>query len=228
MRRKPFAYRIRLARVCIWASTTLVTVTGSCVLAEEEPVPFLEEVTIVGSREDVRNMPGAAHVVGPGDLARFAYTDIQRMARQVPGVSIQVEDGFGLRPNISIRGVASERSGRITLLEDNVLIAPAPYSAPSAYYFPTAGRMHSFEVLKGPAAITQGPYTIGGAFNLLSTPIPSEMTGSVVAEGGQHGTWRLHATYGGSTDGDLGFLIETHQWGSDGYQAVVGVAKAVS
>lgn len=220
MRRKHFAYSIRLTGVCMCASATLVTVTGSCVLAEEEPAPFLEEVTIVGSRDDVRNMPGAAHVVGPEDLARFAYSDIQRMARQVPGVSIQVEDGFGLRPNISIRGVASERSGRITLLEDNVLIAPAPYSAPSAYYFPTAGRMHSFEVLKGPAAITQGPYTIGGAFNLVSTPIPSEMTGSVVAEGGQHGTWRLHATYGGSTDGDLGFLIETHQWVSDGYQAV--------
>ena len=220
MRRKLLAYRTRLTRACLCAPAAIITVTGPCIIAEEEPAPFLEEVTIVGSRDDVRNMPGAAHIVGPEDLARFAYTDIQRMARQVPGVSIQVEDGFGLRPNISIRGVASERSGRITLLEDNVLIAPAPYSAPSAYYFPTAGRMHSFEVLKGPAAITQGPYTIGGAFNLVSTPIPAEMTGSVVAEGGQHDTWRLHATYGGSTDGDLGFLIETHQWVSSGYQAV--------
>ena len=220
MQRHQLEPRRRRTGVGICASVALLMVSGSCVLAEEMPDPHLEEVTIVGSREDVRNMPGAAHVVGPEDLARFAYTDIQRMARQVPGVSIQVEDGFGLRPNISIRGVASERSGRITLLEDNVLIAPAPYSAPSAYYFPTAGRMHSFEVLKGPAAITQGPYTIGGAFNLVSTPIPPEMSGSVVAEGGQHGTWRLHATYGGSTDGNLGFLIETHQWVSDGYQAV--------
>lgn len=220
MGREHFALGTRLTCVCMCPSMVLVTAIGSHVLAEEEPPPFLEEVTIVGAREDVRNMPGAAHVVGPEDLARFAYTDIQRMARQVPGVSIQVEDGFGLRPNISIRGVASERSGRITLLEDNVLIAPAPYSAPSAYYFPTAGRMHSLEVLKGPAAITQGPYTIGGALNLVSTPIPSEMTGSVVAEGGHYDTWRLHATYGGSTDRGLGFLIETHQWVSDGYQAV--------
>ena len=217
MRREHLA---KIARVCTRVFPVLVAATGPHVLAQEETTPLLEEVTIVGTRDDVRRMPGAAHVVGPEDLARFAYTDIQRMARQVPGVSIQVEDGFGLRPNISIRGVASERSGRITLLEDNVLIAPAPYSAPSAYYFPTAGRMHSFEVLKGPAAITQGPYTIGGAFNLVSTPIPSETIGSVVAEGGQHGTGRLHATYGGSTDRGLGFLIETHQWVSGGYQAV--------
>ena len=208
----PLAY----AYLCVIPAVAV----GIQCFAEEAAEPLLEEVTIIGTRDDVRGMPGAAHVVGPEDMERFAYTDIQRMARQVPGVSIQVEDGFGLRPNISIRGVASERSGRITLLEDNILIAPAPYSAPSAYYFPTAGRMHSLEVLKGPAAITQGPYTIGGALNLVSTPVPSEMTGSAVAEGGQHGTWRLHASYGGSTDQGLGFLLETHQWLSDGYQAV--------
>ena len=214
------AMSTRPTYICIHTVLVLLAAAGIPAFAEEDESPYLEEVTIVGTPDDVRNMPGAAHVFGPEDMERFGYTDIQRMARQVPGVSIQVEDGFGLRPNISIRGVASERSGRITLLEDNVLIAPAPYSAPSAYYFPTAGRMHSVEVLKGPAAITQGPYTIGGALNLVSTPIPREATGSVVAEGGQHGTWRLHATYGGSTDRGLGFLIETHQWLSDGYQAV--------
>ena len=200
----------------IWLAAAVAWPQG---FADEDP-PFFEEVTIVGTRDDVRNMPGAAHVLGPDDITRFGYTDIQRLARQIPGVSIQVEDGYGLRPNVSIRGVASERSSRITLLEDNVLIAPAPYSAPSAYYFPTTGRMHSVEVLKGPAAISQGPYTIGGALNLVSTPIPAEPGGAIVAEAGQDGTWRLHAIYGGSTDRGFGFLIETHQWLSDGYQAI--------
>lgn len=185
----------------------------------DEPA-HLEEVTIVGTREQAEGTPGAAHVLDSETLARFAYTDVQRIARQVPGVSIQVEDGFGLRPNLSIRGVATERSGRITLLEDGVLIAPAPYSAPSAYYFPTAGRMAAFEVLKGPAAISQGPYTIGGAFNMISTPIPVEFRGSLFAETGQHGTSRLHATYGGSGERGFGYVLETHQWSSQGYQAV--------
>ena len=177
-----------------------------------------EEITVVGNQTEAQGIAGSAHFIGQEELEKFSYSDIQRIGREVPGVSIQLEDGYGLRPNISIRGVATERSGRITLLEDNVLIAPAPYSAPSAYYFPTAGRMYAFEVLKGPAAITQGPYTIGGALNMISTPVPDELRGMVMAEGGEDATYRVHAHYGGSLGNGFGFLVETHQWGSDGFQ----------
>ncbi len=180
----------------------------------------IEEVTIVGQREFGEQVAGSARYLGQEDLQRLGYSDIQRAIRQVPGVSVQVEDGYGLRPNISIRGVATERSGRITLLEDNVLIAPAPYSAPSAYYFPTLGRMNAIEVLKGPAAITQGPYTIGGALNMISTPIPLEAGGSALLEAGEDATYRVHAHYGARTESGFGFLVETHQWRSDGFQDI--------
>ena len=153
-----------------------------CQVALATDASFLDEITIVGERTDMRQITGAAQYIGEAQLQEQSYSDIQRILRQAPGVSLQIEDGYGLRPNISIRGVATERSGRITLLEDNVLIAPAPYSAPSAYYFPTAGRMHAVEILKGPAAIMQGPYTIGGAMNMISTPIPSVRGGSLKAQ----------------------------------------------
>ena len=188
--------------------------------APAEPAPYIEEVVIVGQRAPSEQAAGSAYHLGQEDLQRFGHTDIQRLIRQVPGVSVQVEDGYGLRPNISIRGVATERSGRITLLEDNVLIAPAPYSAPSAYYFPTAGRMAAVEVLTGPAAITQGPYTIGGALNLISTPVPQTAAGYALLEGGEDATWRLHAHYGSRSDGGFGFLAEAHRWRSAGFQDV--------
>lgn len=187
---------------------------------EQDKRSPLEEVTIIGSQEQARRLAGSANFIGTEKLQQFAYSDIQRIVREVPGVSIQIEDGYGLRPNIGIRGVSTERSGRITLLEDSVLIAPAPYSAPSAYYFPTIGRLSAVEVVKGPSAITQGPYTIGGALNMISTPIPTEMTGNIVTEIGQDSTYRLHATYGGRTDSGFGFLLETHQWQSDGFQNI--------
>ena len=182
--------------------------------ADERQIP---EITIFGDRDDLRGVPGSATKISLDDILRFNQSDIQRIIRQAPGISVQVEDGFGLRPNLSIRGTASERSARITLLEDGVLIAPAPYAAPSAYYFPTAGRLSRVEVLKGPAAITEGPYTVGGAINLVSTPIPDQRAGFVNLQAGQDATWRLHANYG-DDNGRFGWLVETHQWQSDGFQ----------
>jgi Fe(3+) dicitrate transport protein len=181
----------------------------------------LETITIFGQVDKARDVAGGASELDAAALQEFETTDIVRALRRVPGVSLQIEDGWALRPNISIRGTPSERSARITMLEDNVLIAPAPYAAPSAYYFPTFGRINGVEVLKGPASITQGPYTVGGAINLQATPIPAERQGYLQGETGSDNTWRLHGWYG-DTGERAGFLVETHQWRSDGYQKIDG------
>ena len=204
----------------IWLAISMCAIADEAVdprsSSESRQTP---EILIIGNRDEVKNIPGGATTISVEELTRFNASDIQRVIRQVPGVSVQVEDGFGLRPNLSIRGTASERSARITMLEDGILIAPAPYSAPSAYYFPTAGRLSAVEVLKGPAAITEGPYTIGGALNLVSTPIPESRSGLVNLQGGADSTYRLHANYG-DDDGNFGWLVETHQWQSDGFQTL--------
>lgn len=204
----------------VLSSIVSAVVLGVPIVYADPASTPLEEVVTIGSREAVDNITGSAHYIGEETLDKFEYSDIQRISREVPGVSIQIEDGYGLRPNISIRGVATERSGRITLLEDNVLIAPAPYSAPSAYYFPTAGRMQAFEVVKGPASITQGPYTIGGALNMVSTAVPQEQKAKVLVEIGEDSTARIHGTYGDRLDNGFGYLIEAHQWQSDGFQSI--------
>jgi len=212
---------------CVHSGVTflaLLSVIGfaGAAMADEASTRFVEELTIVGDRQNGEQVAGSGHYVNVDQIEQLGHNDIQRIIRQIPGVSVQVEDGYGLRPNISIRGVATERSGRITLLEDNILIAPAPYSAPGAYYFPTVGRMAAIEVLKGPAAITQGPYTIGGALNLISVAIPEEASGKMTFEAGEDSTYRLHAHYGARSQSGFGFLVETHQWRSDGFQSIDG------
>lgn len=176
----------------------------------------IEEVLILGSAEDQRKLTGSGNVVDSDALQVFSYNDINRILSNVPGLYIRDEEGFGLRPNISIRGTYSDRSGKITLMEDGVLIAPAPYTASSAYYFPTAGRMHAVEVLKGPSAITTGPYTIGGAVNMISTPIPYEKAGFLRQEWGSYGGIRTHLNYGDGSN-DFGYLVEYHGGRSDGF-----------
>lgn len=179
----------------------------------------IEEVTIVGSREDARQLPGSGSVIDSQQIQIEAATDINQLLKTVPGVYILEEDGYGLRPNIGIRGATSERASKVTLMEDGVLIAPAPYSNPAAYYFPTTARMHSIEVLKGAPLLRYGPQTTGGVINMVSTPIPAENGGAVNFSYGENGEMDLLANYGGRT-GDFGFLVETAQRQSDGFKDI--------
>ena len=177
----------------------------------------VEQVTIIGERLD--KLAGSAYVVDELELEKFEYTDIHRMVRQVPGVYFQEEDGYGLRANIGIRGSGSGRSGKITMMEDGVLIAPAPYAAPEAYYFPTSGRMSGIEVLKGPDLLRHGPFTVGGAINLVSTPIPDMAEGFVNVEIGENSSQKSHVYYG-ATEGSWGFLLESYQEETLGFKSI--------
>ena len=181
----------------------------------------IEVVEIIGSQEDAKEIAGSASVITEEELEVYEYTDIHKILSNVPGVNFRPEEGYGLRPNISIRGTYADRSGKVTLMEDGVLIAPAPYASSSAYYFPTAGRIAGVEVLKGPAAISQGPYTVGGAINLLSTPIAEESGGLINQELGQDGTSRTHLHYS-AVDTQVALLVESHTWDTDGFDSIKG------
>ncbi len=161
--------------------------------------------------------PGAATVIRGEDLERFEQDDIHKILSQVPGVYIREEDGYGLRPNIGMRGTGSERSAKIALMEDGVLIAPAPYAAPAAYYFPMVTRMSGLEVLKGPAAIRYGPNTVGGAINMITRPIPRKRTISLDLAGGNNVYGKAHAYYGESTE-NFGWLLEGVKLRTDGFK----------
>jgi len=190
--------------------------------ADEDTEEIIESVTIIGSTEDLRKLPGSGQVISNDDLLKAMDTDIQKILTAVPGIYMRTEEGYGLRPNISIRGTAIERSAKVAIMEDGVLVAPSPYTSSSAYYFPTTGRIHSVEVLKGPAAVSQGPQTIGGAINLISTPIPNSTSGKFIQELGENGMMRTHAYYGG-TSGNFGALVEVHEHESDGFDSIANV-----
>ena len=71
---------------------------------------------ILGSKFQARNRTGSAYYISPQEIAKLGYTDINRMLKAVPGVNVYEEDGYGLRPNISLRGTKAERSEKLTIM----------------------------------------------------------------------------------------------------------------
>ena len=182
-----------------------------------------ERIMVIGDPSGIGDIPGSAHYLTLSDLGRHVqlFDDIHRFLRQVPGINIQEEDGYGLRPNIGLRGSGVDRSSKITLMEDGVLIAPAPYASPSAYYFPTAGRMEALEVRKGSSQIKYGPRTNGGALNLISTSIPYDLGLRANLGFGSDRTGKAHVSVGDSRE-NFGWMLETYQIFTDGYKELDG------
>lgn len=200
-------------------AASVAAADNDTVASDEGIVEPIDVVTIIGRKSDAADVPGSAHIVDSETLATFEQADILRVLRSVPGVYVQEEEGFGLRPNIGIRGSGLDRSARIALLEDGVLIAPAPYAASSAYYFPTQRRMSAVEVLKGPASVPIGPRTTGGAVNLVSTPVPDGRSLNLDVRGGENGALDAHVNVGDSGD-NVSWLLETVQSKSDGFKTI--------
>lgn len=187
------------------------------------PSPLVQDSTvqehIVERRHGVPRVAGSAHVIEEEELDRFGYDDVHRVLAEVPGVYVRGEDGFGLRPNIGIRGANSDRSAKVTLLEDGVPLAPAPYAAPAAYYFPLTTRLTGVEVFKGAAATRHGPQTIGGTVNLITRPVPRQTDGAVDLAAGLHSTFRAHGWVGTGNE-RAGVLAEFARLSSAGFKTL--------
>jgi Fe(3+) dicitrate transport protein len=178
----------------------------------------LNTVSIIGSTEKISRVSGSAHRISKKQLEIEEYDDVHRVLKQVPGVYVRDEDGQGLRPNIGLRGANSDRSAKVTLMEDGVLMAPAPYSAPAAYYFPMTTRLTGIEVFKGPSSIKYGPNTIGGAVNLITRAVPrTGVKASVDISHGMYNSSKVHTYYGHGWK-NWGFLLEAAHLQTDGFK----------
>lgn len=192
-----------------------------------EDLGSLEGLTVVGSGEAVWDLSGSAAYIDSGQFTERGYTDIGKVLGAVPGVYVRDEDGYGNFPNISLRGGDGTRTSKVTVMEDGILTAPAPYAAPAAYYFPKVARMSAVEVLKGSSQVRYGPQTTGGVLNFQSTPVPGDGGPNFYSRttGGSDNTFFNHTWYGDTVETDggrWGYLLEFHGQSTDGYRDYLG------
>lgn len=184
------------------------------------------DVLVIGSREAEVQLSGSGHFIDEQAVKENVSGDIHRLLRrEVPGVSVVEEDGMGLLPNISFRGVNGSRSFKLTLMEDGVLAAPAPYAAPAAYYSPYVNRMSALEVLKGSSQVVYGPSTTGGVINYLSTTIPNSQRTQYKIVAGDEREIQVLANHGDKI-GNFSYVLEVAARQLDGFRRIDAMENA--
>jgi len=201
-------------KILITSQIALTLIYGSPVLARsdtDEAILELPEMEIVGSADALKSLPGAYSVLKQEELFTSHVFNANEALRKIPGVNVRDEEGFGMRPNIGIRGMNPSRSSKTLLLEDGIPLSYAPYGDNASYYHPPIERFSSIEVLKGPSQIMFGPQTVSGTINYLTPNPPSKPGGFLSFTGGTRDFYDAHFNYGG-TVGDFGGLLDiTHK-----------------
>lgn len=170
---------------------------------------------IAGSHERLRRFPGSVDIVERDTLQKSGVMTTSEALRKVAGLHVRDEEGFGLRPNIGIRGLNPTRATKVLLLEDGIPLTYAPYGDNASYYHPPIDRFERLEVLKGGAQIAYGPQTVGGAVNYLTPRPPAQPTGALTLTGGNRDYFNGHGSYG-ATWGRTGFLLDYMRKQGDG------------
>lgn len=176
-----------------------------------EPATVAQEVhvteRVVATSEDLARLPGSAEYVPGSVLTESRVFSTEEALRKVSGVNTRGEEGFGLRPNIGIRGLNPTRSTQVLLLEDGLPLAYAPYGDNASYYHPPIERFDGVEVLKGGGQILYGPRTVGAVINYLTPQPPVKPGGALTLTGGNREYFNGHARLGGTWRG-TGLLID--------------------
>jgi Fe(3+) dicitrate transport protein len=158
-------------------------------------------------------------------LKATATMDVHRAIKESPGVYAREEDGMGLRPNIGLRGTNPDRSKKIVILEDQILIGPAPYSAPAAYYTPSMMTTENLEIYKGFSALPYGPNSIGGAINYKTYQFDASQTKKIQATYGSFNTSIYNLKLQHQID-DTNLMLLYGNIHSDGFKKIDSGSKA--
>jgi Fe(3+) dicitrate transport protein len=151
--------------------------THQMAVADDSKTIRLPRVDVIGTNDEMFSISSTSNIIDEEELQRSHVMTINEALRKVPGVVARDEEGFGIRPNISIRGLNPTRSTKLMLLEDGIPLAYAPYGDNASYSYPSIDRFSRIEVQKGANQVKFGPQTIGGVINHITPDAPEDFGG---------------------------------------------------
>lgn len=204
--------QITLSVLC--ASVLTTALTANDIKETNNEHIAMPSINIIGETNLLDTIPGSGEVIDAKRLEEMQPLSTQDALRRIAGIHVIDTEGYGFYPRITIRGIGSDMSRKVLLLEDGAPIALGPYTDPSAYYSPPIERMDRIEVLKGSGSLAFGPSTIGGAINYITRDPDG---GRVKVSGGSDNYRNMLAEYGG-TWGDKTASISVLRKQGDGWR----------
>ncbi len=132
-----FGVEVRQFRISAKDTNTIDFVVQAVAVAAEVSVT---SDYLAGSPESLGEVPGSVERIGGQSLENARVFNFSEALRKISGVNVRDEEGFGLRPNIGIRGTNPSRSTKILLLEDGLPLSYAPYGDNASDYHPPIER----------------------------------------------------------------------------------------
>ncbi|PSL49136.1 outer membrane receptor for Fe3+-dicitrate [Chitinophaga niastensis] len=131
-------------------------------------------ITAGGIQQQIKGMDATIQVLERKQLEEAGIKSLDQAMARVAGAVSQDEDGRGLKPNYSLRGLDPERSSSVlTLVDGKIPSGTMYYGDPGGYYMMPLNQVERIEVIKGGAtAVLFGGYTIGGVVNLVTRKAP--------------------------------------------------------
>ncbi|NOT86183.1 MAG: TonB-dependent receptor [Methylococcaceae bacterium] len=166
----------------------------------EETIELPAMEVTAGRADKIETLSGSGTLLNAETLFNSHVANVNEALRKVPGVFVRDEEGFGIRPNIGIRGMNPFRSTKVLFLEDGLPLNFAPYGDNDIYYHPPIERYDSIEVMKGADLTQYGPQTISGAINYITPNPPKKPGGFASFMGGNRDYLNGHVRYGGTLD----------------------------
>lgn len=195
-------FRTRM-KPMVWAVLASLTPLAQAQQAVEKEV-MMPRIDVIGAPESLAaDNPGSVAIVTKKEIEETQPLSVQDALRKVPGIHAVETEGYGFYPRITIRGIGSDMSRKVLLLEDGAPIALGPYTDPSAYYSPPIERMERIEVLKGSGSLRFGPSTIGGAVNYITRQPTAKPGGMVDLKVGSQNFKSVMGEYGGAVGDGL-------------------------
>jgi Fe(3+) dicitrate transport protein len=159
---------VHIALVATPFSAVSAQQSSNAASSPDAGITELATVKVIGDQEKREDTTGSAQIIGQEEIESSRALTVNEALRKVPGLNVRDEEGFGLRPNIGVRGLNPTRSTKVLLLEDGVPAAYAPYGDNASYYHAPIQRYDRIEVLKGMEMLRFGPQSIGAVINYIT------------------------------------------------------------